>query len=514
MFIEKGDAFKGEGLLLRFKVTGKVKFRLGSGMRRTIGFWVALFGFFTFSFAQPGWGPDVRLSYGSGDGPKVACSDRYVHVVWYEVYSGAIMYARSTDRGNSWATAETLAPPTGYMPAVAASDNFVHVAWFKPNGDRIIYRRSTNYGTTWGRFDTLTFTGYAVPHLGVAGDTVFLLARNVFSNPQSTVMMKSSNRGFTWGPIQLVANKMGNEGLAVHAPLIFVALDYADTINVRVDIHFTKSTDGGRTWSPTIIVSDLDPYASQWPSICADTSCDPNISWFDGKYSPYPWTGDIFYRTSRDTGITWEPIDTLTVEHRAKYPSVVAQGDSLHVTWSDDRVQPDINLEIFYRMSPDLGNTWGSVYRLTYAERHSLFPSLAAGDTFLHLVWSDDRPDTLTGGRQIYYKRKALFPSGVEVLFPRGQKNESSMLRVYPNPSKGEFRIYSSFPGELSVYDISGRRVRILTPSDSRITPNFYLWDGRDEKGTEVRSGEYFIQLRTGKGGKVIKKVTVLRGRR
>jgi hypothetical protein len=394
------------------------------------------------------------------------------------------------------------------MPSVAASDNFVHAAWHTSVGPRIVYRRSTDFGVTWGRFDTVTFSGFGNPCLAVSGDSVYLLAYDAFS--YRMVLKRSTDRGLTWGPFQNIAPMYSSGGFALCSPFLHVSLEKQDSINFILEQYYSKSTDGGDTWTPAVMISDSDNYHSQLSSISVDLFGDPHITWFDYKYSPYSGTGDIFYRASRDTGRTWEPIDTLTVEHRALFSSIVAQGDSLHVAWSDDRVQPDTNLEIFYRMSSDLGNTWAPVYRLTYAERHSLFPSLAAGDTFLHLVWSDDRPDSIPIGRQIYYKRKALFPSGVEGLSSRDQRGESSFLRVYPNPSKGELRIYSSLPGVLSIYDVSGRRVKILTPSDSRITPNFYLWDGRDEKGTEVRSGVYFLKA-SKEGWEVKRKVVVVR---
>ena len=476
--------------------------------------WVLLVVFFP-AVVQADWGPDVKLTNfvnKAEEHPRVACYNNYVHVVWYEEAGGAGYYLRSTDNGTSWGSPFRLWDSSGYLPSIAANDSFVHVAWQIPGPGRCVYRRSSDNGSTWGRFDTVTFSGYGWPFLAVAGDTVYLLAYDGFLYRE--VIKKSTDRGLTWGPFQNVAPMGSRGGFALCSPYLHVSLEKQDTITISPEQYYTKSTDGGGTWSPTVMVSDSDRYGSQWAAICSDRFSNPHITWFDYKYSPYPLTGDIFHRASRDTGKTWGAIDSLTVEHRAKASSIVAQRDTLHLAWEDDRVQPNTNQEIYYRMSTDLGRTWGSVERLTYVDENAMFPSLSVGDTFLHLVWTDSRPDTIASYRQIYYKRKTLFPSGVEgsISFKLGRTE--AILRVFPNPSKSSFWIYSSACG-ISIYDMSGRLVRHLvsTPKANSQKPiAVFLWDGRDDSGREVRSGEYFIQMKSSKGVKVTKKVTVLKG--
>jgi hypothetical protein len=485
-------------------------------MRRTIGFLVALvalFGVFTFSFAQPGWGPDVLLSNSnsSAELPKIARTGCIVHVSWYESSGGEIYYVRSTDNGGTWSAPLFIGIMTNPLLTLAASDNFVHVAWAIGAGPRCVYRRSTDYGVTWGRYDTVTFAGYSWPSLGVAGDSVYLLMYDSFVI--RTVLKRSTDRGLTWGPIQQVST-LGSEGFAVRSPVIHVSLGLWDSTQHSPEVAYTKSMDGGVSWTPFVTLSDSDGFSSQGVSICSDQRYGPHLTWWDGKFTPYPWTGDIFWRTSRDTGRTWEPYDTLTVEHRAKYPNIITQGETLHIAWTDDRFQPDTNPEIFYRMSMDLGLTWQTPERLTFKEGESFWPQLAVGDSFLHLVWTDSRPDSLPGYRQTYYKRKALFPSGVKGPSISCKGLDGSLVRVYPNPSRGSFWIYCPTRGMVSIYDVTGKLVRTLSPAASRLTSYEYFWDGRDARGKEVRSGEYFIQLRTVNGVKVVKKVTVLRGRK
>lgn len=71
-------------------------------------------------------------------------------------------------------------------------------------------------------------------------------------------------------------------------------------------------------------------------------------------------------------------------------------------------------------------------------------------------------------------------------------------LEVYPNPASAVVRIRFSGTGlepiQLAVYDLLGRRVRLLYEGLSAGVSE-YCWDGRDEAGRPVASGLYLIRL-------------------
>jgi carboxypeptidase T len=75
-------------------------------------------------------------------------------------------------------------------------------------------------------------------------------------------------------------------------------------------------------------------------------------------------------------------------------------------------------------------------------------------------------------------------------------------LTSYPNPFRVRTTISSSCPAgstghprSLSIYDISGRLVRILSPQATRHTPYEYVWDGKDSQGRSLPGGVYFYRL-------------------
>jgi hypothetical protein len=87
----------------------------------------------------------------------------------------------------------------------------------------------------------------------------------------------------------------------------------------------------------------------------------------------------------------------------------------------------------------------------------------------------------------------------------------------YPNPFNPSTSVRLYVPGEtgsaeleLSVYDVLGRRVRVL--HQGAISPGWHtlVWDGRDDKGQGQASGMYFMRARSS-GLDAIRKMTLLK---
>ncbi len=78
-------------------------------------------------------------------------------------------------------------------------------------------------------------------------------------------------------------------------------------------------------------------------------------------------------------------------------------------------------------------------------------------------------------------------------------------LTAEPNPfnpsTQITFTLPEAGPVRLSVYDIAGRRHRLLNPDRSLAAGTHrYVWDGRDDRGRELSSGVYFLRLETREG--------------
>lgn len=83
-----------------------------------------------------------------------------------------------------------------------------------------------------------------------------------------------------------------------------------------------------------------------------------------------------------------------------------------------------------------------------------------------------------------------------------------------PNPSSGattlRFVAPSAGPAALSVHDLTGRRVRMLSAEELPAGTHLREWDGRDDHGREVAAGVYYVRLRAPRVERM-EKVTLLR---
>lgn len=456
--------------------------------------------------AQPGWGPDSQITNtgGSTFSPRISSSGSMLHVVFWQAGRDSlgsyedVFYIRSTDSGAHWSDTLRLSPrdnKSDVGPSMVADFNDVHVVWCWISGG-VSHCRSTDGGITWGGIDTAVIRDGIQPCLALAGDTLYVVA--IDGARGTTVFRRSTNRGATWFPVQDLGPGWQRPQIFVQKNLVHVFTEVE--LPQAAEVAYSRSTEGGLSWTPMIYLSSDDSLNSAWPSLTGEDSLNLFLVWMDGKYSPYSWTGDIFLRRSTDGGTSWAPEESLTVEHRAHASDILAQGDTLHMVWEDERVDPGKNFELFYRMSTDRGVSWGSEVRLTYAPGNSYGPRLSLSSDLLHLVWYDYRNDTTSVKSEVYYKQKTLFPSGVEMVSSTVNQFKCR-VEISPNPIRTSCEV--SLDGveveTASLYDVLGRVVRTFPSHTLRLTPRKIRWDGRDEKGKEVKSGIYFLTLSSDK---------------
>jgi hypothetical protein len=204
------------------------------------------------------------------------------------------------------------------------------------------------------------------------------------------------------------------------------------------------------------------------------------------EYRPYlaPW--NTFQGNARRTGVYTE--DRLTA-------TLVA----------DFRVRPAVSgllLESVFSGVP-LVDLRFAVERREAAE--DLFTRIADGVTLDgdELVFVDESAQP---GRSYEYR---LVSEGGAYEFRSGSVTvpvqRARLLPNVPNPFNPSTTVRFEVPGvagaqvpsRLEIYDLSGRRVRVLL--DEPLTPGLHsvVWDGADQGGSAVGSGVYFARLRS-----------------
>lgn len=108
----------------------------------------------------------------------------------------------------------------------------------------------------------------------------------------------------------------------------------------------------------------------------------------------------------------------------------------------------------------------------------------------------------------------ALVPTAVEEKRRDARPARFELFQNYPNPFNSsttlEFALSAGLreaPGELAVYNLVGRTVRVLASGSFKAGRHAFVWDGRDQSGRVLPSGVYFFSLTIGPERQVKKMV-------
>jgi hypothetical protein len=92
---------------------------------------------------------------------------------------------------------------------------------------------------------------------------------------------------------------------------------------------------------------------------------------------------------------------------------------------------------------------------------------------------------------------------------------EPEPARIWPNPSRGEtvveLHLKETGPVRVSIFDVRGRRVRILHEGSLEAGTWQQAWDGRDNRGVPVPTGVYLLKVESSGRQDRMSKVFVVR---
>ncbi len=204
-----------------------------------------------------------------------------------------IMFAYSDDKGDTWSKPIGISPRLGgtsedttfgqSFPLLETSPNGdVHAVWNNGIYHAVGYNKSTDGGETWGEptlikkyniFGTtkLLPNGYRHTVKGVVRAESYPIIRSDHSN--------SERRGWIY--------------------LVWTA----DSIP---NVYFSRSTDGGDTWSEATIVNQDLTNDQFWAWLAVDpTSGDIGVMYFDSRRDPDNMLVECWVSLSTDGGETW-----------------------------------------------------------------------------------------------------------------------------------------------------------------------------------------------------------------
>lgn len=158
------------------------------------------------------------------------------------------------------------------------------------------------------------------------------------------------------------------------------------------DIVLARSTDGGKTWSrPARVHADgwrVNYCPDAGPSVKVSADGTVHVAWWTGK----PGNAGTQYTKSTDGGRTFSAPVALGIAAQSRASHIQLElGDSAHASyvvaaWDDGTRQVP---QITVRVSRDGGQTFGSADRISAPERQAGYPVVALRHDSVFVAWQE-----------------------------------------------------------------------------------------------------------------------------
>jgi photosystem II stability/assembly factor-like uncharacterized protein len=328
--------------------------------------------------------------------------------------------------------------------------------------------KSTDRGEDWDYLrqpPNIGDTPFIAPYiLGVDNPDIIYAGRSY--------VFKSTNAGDSWSTTNSGQELDGNVLLAFAISHQTSDVVYATTAPTSTRAGIFRTFDGGGSWD-NITGTLPDRYM-------VDVAVDPTNDAY--VYVALSGFGTSHLFMSDDFGTSWQDIGDGLLD----VPTSAVLVDPVF----SDRIYVGNDLGVY--VSLDRGLTWSS-----YNE------GLPDAVLVLDMVTSitDGKIRLATHGNGAYQRDMITDPVGLEpetVQIPR----TFHLRQNYPNPFNPLTLISYELPAEtdvsLTIYNVSGQRVRTLVSGRQSTGTHKVQWDGRDERGNQVSSGVYLYRLEAG----------------
>lgn len=204
---------------------------------------------------------------------------------------------------------------------------------------------------------------------------------------------RSTDGGKTWSPRARVdmgeACPCCRTGLATSKDgTLYMSWRHVFPGSIR-DIVVARSNDHGTTWTAPVRVHaddwkfDACPHAG--PAIATDDKGTLHVTWWTGKEG----SAGVYYAQSTDGGKTFStavPLGVAQYSRPAHVQMALASNDRVIVTWDDGTKQIP---QVVVRVSHDGGAHFGDASVLSSVDRAATFPVLGVVGDSLAIAWSE-----------------------------------------------------------------------------------------------------------------------------
>lgn len=269
-------------------------------------------------------------STGSDEVSAASGSNRFVVWIDYTLGNSEIFFRRSTDNGATWKLKVNLSNSgSASFPEITVSSSSVHVAWSQadpssPPRASVFVRSSTDGGATWKMAKNLTpsatFDSIS-PRIASVGTNVYVVYEHVDPDQDccdftfEIVFVASTNSGGAWKP-GITLRESSSPRTEVGPLHQIVALgskvyvSWHESVDREVvgDLHFSRSTDNGVTWTSEIREINFPIRDFQIAAFGSSVYIGYSRWTSDGPQ-------DVFFLRSVDSGATWKSVKNLSANN-------------------------------------------------------------------------------------------------------------------------------------------------------------------------------------------------------
>jgi hypothetical protein len=295
------------------------------------------------------FGSPVNLSDNSGfsEHPQIAAYDNNVYAIWADDTSGnrEVLFTRSEDNSTSFEKIKNLSNTTSdsFNQEIAVFGDNVYVVWLdQGEGDNtnILLKASADGGATFGR--TVNISSNAnqetFPKVAAYEGSVYVAWNMLPENPDEIdnsglFFVRSLDAGNTFDNIIKLNREhtFGELQIAAFDETVYVVSGGLHTLDVY-DIFFTKSIDGGRSFSEPVTIDENASFAN--PLNVEVGAYDEQFSYIAAQASVSESNEEILLLEMTGNNST-RVINLSNNPKISECPSIAMAGDNIYVVWED-----------------------------------------------------------------------------------------------------------------------------------------------------------------------------------
>lgn len=223
------------------------------------------------------------------------------------------------------------------------------------------------------------------PSILVSSDGIFAIWVGTQSGRSDVFFSKSTDGGNTFSiPINLSADTHGQSAYAAFAQKdknVYVV--WQTSLTGTADVFLAKSTDGGNSFGKPILISDSAKLAAFPQMAISDNHV--YFSWLEMAENNS--TNIVFTKSDDGANTIGTPSYMTSHSGNSGIPKLVATGSQVYLAWEDNSKK---NFEIYLSKSDDYGATFNPPVDISTTSGQSGTPQIAVSKNNIYAVWMDD----------------------------------------------------------------------------------------------------------------------------